>query len=123
MGYLPIFLYLASFIFLFVLVITNTLKSKRSRYYQALEKVVDQLENVEKKELGKQPLTNRKDLEEIEKHYQTLKASADKDVLAYLNNTVKPSLLQAKMQQYWYNNLVSKAPYSFVAKIMGHHPI
>jgi len=122
MGYLPIFLYLASFIFLFVLVINNSLKSKKSQYYRALGTLVEQLEVIDKKETGKQPVLN-KDLGEIEKHYHALKSSADTDFLDRLNGTIKPGLARAKMQLYWYNNLVRKRPYSFVAKIMGHHPI
>lgn len=123
MGYLPIFLYLASFIFLFVLVINNSLKSKKSRYYQSLDTLIDRLKSLEKKAPANQTALENKDLEEIEQYYYALKSTADPDLLNRLNGTIKPDLARAKMQLYWYNNLVRQRPYSFVAKIMGHHPI
>jgi hypothetical protein len=121
MGYLPIFLYLASFIFLFLLVVNNSIKNKKKQYHTALEDLVTKMKGHATKASGR-PIAVDATLEEVELQYQTLKSSADpsdREGMAHLNQ-IKLTLGRVRQQQYWYNNMVKTKPYSFVAKLFGH---
>ena len=121
MGYLPIFLYLASFIFLFLLVVNNSIKNKKKQYHTALEDLVTKMRGHPTKASGR-PIAVEATLEEVEQEYQTLKSStdpSDREGMAHLNQ-IKLTLGRVKQQQYWYNNMVKTKPYSFVAKLFGH---
>lgn len=123
MGFIPIFLYLASFIFLFVMVVFNSIKNKKRLYLKAVENLVASLKEVEDGVQGKEILLEELSLPEIENYYWSLKSRSDSRNQEILNKKIKPSLSQAKLHLYWYNNLIKTRPYSFVAKMMGYSPI
>jgi hypothetical protein len=123
MGFIPIFLYLASFIFLFVMVVFNSIKNKKKLYLKALENLVARLKEVEDGLQGQKIPLEELSLPEIENYFWTLKSGSDSQKQEILNQKIKPSLSQAKLHLYWYNNLIKTKPYSFVAKIMGYSPI
>jgi hypothetical protein len=122
MGYIPIFLYLAGFVFLFVIVVANSFKSKKLQYLNSFEKLVVELQKFSHSTEQAVPFEKHR-LEEVEKYYLSLKANAGQESLAILNQRIKPCLAQAKLYLYWYNKMVQTRPYSFVAKIIGHSPI
>lgn len=125
MGYLPIFLYLASFIFLFLLVVNNSIKNKKKQYQLALEDLALRLKVYGAKNPGTGITSEAANLEEVEQEYQKLKAdtdTADVEATAQLNQ-IKLTLGRIRQQQYWYNNLVKTKPYSFVATMFGHKPL
>lgn len=122
MGYLPIFLYLASFIFLFLLVVNNSIKNKKKQYQAALDDLAVRLQGYAGKTPGVNISAQAVTIEEAERQYQQLKSSADaagQERTAQLSQ-LKLTLGRVKQQQYWYNNLVKTKPYSFVAKLFGH---
>ena len=123
MGFIPIFLYLGSFIFLFILVVANNIKNKRILYQKSFDLLVANL-----KEFGEPAMVNGQALEnlnlmQVEGYYQSLKANGNKDLLSLLNKQIKPNLAQAKINRYWYNKLIKQKPYYFVAKLIGYSPI
>lgn len=125
MGYLPIFLYLASFIFLFLLVVNNSIKSKRKQYQAALDDLAVRLQGHAGKAVGGDIGAPATTIEQAEQQYQQLKASDNPDKpqeVASLNQ-LKLALGRVRQQQYWYNNMVKTKPYSFVAKLFGHGAI
>ena len=124
MGYLPIFLYLASFIFLFLLVVNNSIKSKKKQYHTALDDLAVRLQGYAGKTAGGNTAAPAVTLEQAELQYQQLKASAghEKQAVAQLNQ-LKLALGRVRQQQYWYNNMVRTKPYSFVARLFGHRPL
>ncbi|HLT06511.1 MAG TPA: hypothetical protein VK014_03235 [Cyclobacteriaceae bacterium] len=121
MGYLPIFLYLASFVFLFLLVVNNSIKNKRKQFEATLAEVAARLKGYAANGAGTGILSEAKSLEEADQQYQTLRASIAQDPAhsAWLTQT-KMALGRLKQQQYWYNNLIKSMPYSIVAKLFGH---
>ena len=123
MGFIPIFLYLASFIFLFVMVVFNSIKNKKKLYNKAFENLVARLKEMEGYPQGQEIPLEELSLEEVEKYYWSLKSRSDIRKQEILNQKIKPSLSQAKLHLYWYNNLIKTKPYSFVAKITGYSPI
>jgi hypothetical protein len=125
MGYLPIFLYLASFIFLFILVVNNSIKSKRKQYQAALDDLAVRLQGHAEKAAGRNIGATATTIEQAEQQYQQLKASAnpgEPQEVASLNQ-LKFALGRVRQQQYWYNNMVKTKPYSFVAQLFGRGTI
>lgn len=123
MGYLPIFLYLAGFILLFMLVVTNSFKSKKALYVKALEELHEHLRAFDPDGGHPANLEGEFSLRDLEKHYSSLRSNISGDQLSVLEESVKPMLGKAKLRLYWYNRLVQKKPYSFVAGIMGYSTI
>lgn len=125
MGYLPIFLYLASFIFLFLLVVNNSIKSKRKQYQASLDDLASRLQGYAVKDAGENLVAPAVTLEQAEHQIQELKTKSNPDKqeeAAYLAQ-LRLALGRVKQQQYWYNNMVRTKPYSFVARIFGHKPL
>src|SRR5690554_122401 len=123
MGFLPIFLYLAGFILLFMLVVTNSFKSKKAQYTQALEELHEHLSAFDPDGAHPADLEGEFSLRDLEKRYSSLRSTISGDQLSVLEESVKPMLGKAKLRLHWYNRLVQKKPYSFVAGIMGYSAI
>ncbi len=119
MGYFPIFLYLAGFLLLFIMVVSNHLVNKKKQYLRSLEELAVRLQELH----SKTNFTTPNSLAEAERYYQSLKASADNELLNYINQSVKPLITKARLQLHWYNKLIMTRPYSFVARITGHSAI
>src|SRR5690606_7988591 len=109
MGYFPIFLYLAGFLLLFIMVVSNHFVIKKKQYLRSLEELVARLQELNGSGTF---FVEPGSLEEVERHYQSLKVDADQERLSYLNRTVKPLLAKTKLQLYWYNKLILTKPYS-----------
>src|SRR5690606_35334250 len=106
MGYIPIFLYLGSFVFLFVMVVNNRTKSKKKQYQQSLDNLVDVLKYNGRHfpEVGSTALPTN--LEEAERYYAALKEMADEENQRLIYERVRPVLGRTRQQQYWYNNMI-----------------
>lgn len=109
MGFIPIFLTLAGFIFLFFIVVSTSIKNKKNDFANSFDKL-------------KASLTINEDLK------------ANRENLTYLENlylqnkevdrqAIKAELSQTKLYLFQYNRLLKKKPYSFVATLTGHQPI
>lgn len=120
MGYLPIFLYLASFVFLFLIVVNNSMKTKKIRFQKSLESLAEGLQE----HSGKlKPEINS--LADAEQYYLQMKLDwnqSEEDHTDHIT-AIKPLFMRVRQQQYFYNNLIKTKPYSFVAKMFGHHAI
>lgn len=109
MGFIPIFLTLGGFIFLFIIVVSTSIKNKKKVFEKSFENLKTSL-NI-KEEL----VANRENLAYLERlHLQ--KKDTDR-----LNS--KSNLSQAKLFLFQYNRLLKKKPYSFVAILTGNQPI
>lgn len=109
MGFIPIFLTLGGFIFLFIIVVSASIKNKK----KAFEVSFDQL----KATLGiREDLeANRDNLVHLENEYLQKKEPDRKQI--------KAELSQTKLYLFQYNRILKKKPYSFVATLTGHQPI
>lgn len=109
MGFIPIFVTLGGFVFLFIIVVSTSIKNKRLQFQQSFE----HLKNL---------LTVNEDLPATRENLSTLEK-------VYLQNKQadpsqsKIALAQAKLHLYQYNTILKKKPYSFVAAMIGHQPI
>ncbi|WP_200976170.1 hypothetical protein [Echinicola sp. 20G] len=107
MGFVPIFLTLGGFIFLFVLVVNHSIKSKKEQYKAALAHLSSLLPNNKASE----------DTPSLEKLASLIDKDKDK------SSEILSSFGKAKLLRHQYNELIKKSPYSFVAKVSGHNPI
>lgn len=123
MGFIPIFLYLGSFIFLFILVVANNIKNKRILYQNSLDLLVSNLKELEDPSVVNKLGLENLNLMQLEGFYQSLKANGNKDLIRHLDKKIKPNLAQAKLNRYWYNKLIKQKPYYFVARLLGYSPI
>ena len=123
MGFIPIFLYLGSFIFLFILVVANNIKNKRNLYQKSFDLLVSDLKVFGDPNMVNVPGLENMNLMQVEGFYQALKANGNKDLISLLNKKIKPNLAKAKINRYWYNKLIKQKPYYFVAKLIGYSPI
>lgn len=123
MGYVPIFLYLGSFILLFVLVVNVSIKNKKKLYQTSLEDLFNQLKDFSTHFSETESILEVSDFEGAESFYLSLRLGSDKEKLHWLTQKIKPLMGRTRQQKYWYNNLLQTKPYSFVAWLFGHRPI
>ena len=109
MGFIPIFVTLGGFIFLFMIVVSTSIKNKKKQFQQSFEELKNSLHITE--EL---PAT-RDNLKYLENIYLDKKRSEPMPA--------KVELAQAKLHLFRYNRLLEKKPYSFVAALTGHRVI
>ncbi|WP_143961767.1 hypothetical protein [Litoribacter populi] len=109
MGFIPIFLTLAGFIFLFFMVVENSLKNKQKAFEEQFYLLKEQLAIKEPMKPTRANLVSMEDL--------YLKQEKDR------RGEAKQYLSQSKLFLYQYNRLLKKKPYSFVAKISGRQSI
>ncbi|MBT0812614.1 hypothetical protein KIH41_15100 [Litoribacter ruber] len=109
MGFIPIFLTLAGFVFLFYTVVENSLKNKQKAFEEKFYLLKERLAVQEHLK------PTRANLVHLENIYLK-KNPAEKEA-------AKGPLSQSKLYLYQYNRLLAKKPYNFVAKISGRQSI
>jgi len=109
MGFIPIFLTLGGFIFLFIIVVSTSIKNKKKEFDMSFERLRASLDIREDLE------ANRANLTRLENQYLQ-KNEEDRKIL-------KAELSQTKLYLFQYNRLLKKKPYSFVATLTGNQPI
>lgn len=109
MGFIPIFVTLGGFIFLFIIVVSTSIKNKKKDFETSFDQFKASLDNREDLQ------ANRENLSLLEKQYLE-KNESDRKLL-------KAELSQTKLYLFQYNRLLKKKPYSFVATLTGHQPI
>ena|SRR5690554_3546006 len=123
MGYIPIFLYLGSFVFLFVMVVNNSIKSKKKQYKQSMDELAEVLKTNSRQFTTMASLALPESLEEAERYYLALKEVANEEKQQSISQRVRPVLGRTRQRQHWYNNMLKTKPYSFVAGLFGHSPL
>lgn len=107
MGFIPILLTLSGFILLFILVVNQSIKTKKEQYKTTLTSLAQSVEM----EVPDQNLS----VETLEKQLVNISSLSDQQIV-----TAKALLGKAKLLRHQYNQLITSKPYSFVAKIAGH---
>lgn len=120
MGFVPIFITLGGFVFLFVLLVHQNMRQKKSVFSSAWKDLEHQLQQHQKTPANK---LAPGDLEGAEKSYRSLQKAASEDAGQMDTATFNELLLHLKRARYEYNNLVRMRPYSFVANLFGHRPL
>lgn len=112
MGFIPIFLTLGGFVLLFIMVVNQTLKTKKEQVhlaYQALIKLLDKVP----------PRGNSSSPED----YSWLDLPQNTGLPEDKKELYKKRLAITKLKRHQYNQLIQTKPYSFIAKMMGYSSI
>ncbi|SNS21927.1 hypothetical protein SAMN06295967_105157 [Belliella buryatensis] len=117
MGFIPIFLTLGGATMLFMMVVRQSFVNKKQQFDSLLESVVVGLSKISGK-----PACNA-DLASIQASIQEVKTKLNTANLTEYDTFVKSPLNQAKLIRLQHNQLITKKPYSFVAKIFGYKAI
>ena len=119
MGYIPLFLTLGGFVFLFLMVVHQSFLSKKKSMEKNLQLTVEGLKLMGKN-FSKPVSLNADGLEALEKFYLETKASLEKEQSEKFDAIVKRHFQSFKLEKAQYNKLVEQKPYSFAAKLYGH---
>ncbi len=111
MGFIPLFLTMGGALVLFFLTVKNTLQRKVNLQKELLFKL---------KELNPELGHNLIDKENPQELKAAIKSENLKKELA---TTAKDLLKEIKINRHQYNQLISKAPYKWVAKLFGFQAI
>lgn len=118
MGFIPVILTMSAAIILFIMAVNNSLKSKK---IQIREFQFQMLEGLKAFDLTFMP--NKEIMpDNLSKIYQKVKKSLKEDQLVAFDKKVRKPYQQVKLLKSQYNQLISKKPYSFVAKLLGYQP-
>lgn len=121
MGFVPIFITLGGFVFLFVLLVNQNMRQKKSAFLSTWQDFEFQLKQYPNKPAGELATG---DLEGAEKAFRSLQKTTPSDVLQSTDiKNLNEFILRLKRSRYEYNNLVRTRPYSFVATLFGHRPL
>ena len=118
MGFIPIFLTLGGAVMLFIMVIHQSLKSKKKQFETLCDVTWEGLSQVNPEASDKTP-----SFERINSLYKKTKSELKDDQLGFYNAQIKKPIQEAKLIRIHYNNIIAKRPYSFVAKIFNIQPI
>ncbi len=111
MGFIPLFITAGGACLLFFLTVRNNLLRKLSR-----QKELSANLNLSSPELGLSP-------DEIARPDAILEEFKNQNPSKDITKEIAEIIRELKINQYQYNNLIKKAPYNWVAKIGGFHPI
>jgi len=109
MGFIPIFLTLGGFIFLFIIVVSTSIKNKKKDFEASFEALKSSLN------VSEELRADRENLTYLENLYLQKDKEAGKNIKAFLSQT--------KLHLFQYNRLLGKKPYSFVGTLIGYHSI
>ncbi|WP_242617468.1 hypothetical protein [Cecembia calidifontis] len=98
--------------------VNNSLKSKKIQIQDNQFKMMEGLRAFSQSSISNEEIKQ----DRISKLYQNVKKSIQEDQLDAFDKKVRKPYQQVKLLKSEYNRLISKKPYSFVAKIMGHKP-
>jgi hypothetical protein len=124
MGFIPIFITLGAFVFLFIAIVHQNFQKKKKEFQTNLDEFIGLTTRLHRELDAPDLLPEDKNLENFERHYYGLKKLPEFDSRhESLTLSVKSKLVACKKARYQYQSLLTKKPYSMVASIMGHKAI
>jgi|TARA_R110002096_G_scaffold254398_1_gene447662 hypothetical protein len=120
MGFIPIFITLGGFVFLFMMVVNHNLKQKKQLFETELTQFSSTIKSLFKSSNGNEHISVVKSIKEAEALYHALKSNEKTHSEAV---KAQKKLGEIRMLRHNYNKLIKTKPYSFVATLMGHHSI
>jgi len=123
MGFIPIFLTLGGFVFLFVMVVHQNFKQKKQLFESELKTISSTIRRTPKTGNADYPLPDVINIEEVERLLQSLIKEEKTGEVQNQTNAIRQKLGEIKRLRYNYNKLIETKPYSFVATLMRHHSL
>lgn len=122
MGFIPILVTLGGALLLFFMVVNYHLKTKKNQIIQLQMDVYEGLVRLEHNEESSLVISGA-ELKNLDAKYASLKQGLKEKHLLVFENEVRQPYRRSKLSAAEYNKLIKTKPYSFVAKVMGHHPV
>lgn len=122
MGFVPIFITLGGFVFLFVVLVQQNLRQKKRAFSLDWETLVSRVRDGSWLKLTEQNPEGG-GLDSLERLLRSAAKSTSNPAEKAEMESLKEVLGRAKRTRYEYNNLIGTKPYSFVASLFGHHPL
>ncbi|WP_158861447.1 hypothetical protein [Lunatibacter salilacus] len=119
MGFIPIFISLGGFVFLFVMLVNYNLNSKKKLYFfrlVSLKKIVSEA-------YPAIPVGDDVELKALEHQFREAKKQSISSHDASVDTKIDSQFAACKMARFQYQRLKDTKPYFFVAKLFGHEDI
>ncbi|MDO6436383.1 hypothetical protein Q4534_03145 [Cyclobacterium sp. 1_MG-2023] len=123
MGFIPIFITLGGFVFLFVMLVHQNLKQKKNKIKQELSIISSEFKSILNLANKGLPDPNVYTIEEAIKTLQTMGGMKNAVEFQSLVSGIRQKLGEIKRIRYEHNKLVETKPYSFAAKLTGHQAL
>ncbi|HSI76762.1 MAG TPA: hypothetical protein VK957_12740 [Lunatimonas sp.] len=119
MGFIPIFISLGGFVFLFTMLVNYNLNSKKKSYFIQLES----LRKMVTEAYPAQPIGDDMELKALEHQFREAKKQSKSSNDASVDIKIDSQFVACKMARFQYQQLKETKPYFFVAKLFGHADI
>lgn len=119
MGFIPIFITLGGFVFLFVMLVNYNLNSKKKTYFNQLESLKKKL----KETYPAIPVGDNLQLKALELRFREINNQATPTIDLAAKAKINSQFAACKMARFQYQQLRETKPYFFVASIFGHAAI
>lgn len=119
MGFIPIIATLSAAIFLFFMTVNYSLNTKKEKMLRLQKQILEALASLGLLGNPDQNLSNEQ-LIALKSIFQVAKSKLQKENSVQFSVKVQEPYRELKITLLQYNNIISKKPYSFVAKVMGH---
>lgn len=119
MGFIPIFITLGGFVFLFIMLVNNNLNSKKKSFYlrlEALKKIVSET-------YPTVSVSGEINLKTIEQQFREEINSTTSPTRNEADKQINSQIAACKLARFQYQRLKDTKPYYFVAKLFGHADI
>lgn len=122
MGFIPIIATLSAAIILFFLTVNISLNSKKEKIINLQKEILEALKKLGllESEFDENQMSQLLQLRTI---FNNAKVKLEKEKTDEFVHSVQNPYRSLKLVLLQYNNTISKKPYSFVAKLMGHQEI
>jgi len=122
MGFIPIFITLGGFVFLFVMLVHQNLKQKKNKIRHELSLISSELNSISN-QINKVSGQKVYSIEEAITTLQKIGGMSNSVEFQSLASGIRQKLGELKRLRFEHNKLIETKPYSFAAKITGHQPL
>lgn len=119
MGFIPIFISLGGFVFLFAMLVNYNLNNKKKSYFNRLES----LRKLVSESYPTIPMGDLVELKALEQQFREKKKRSQSSNESSADTKIDSQIAACKMARFQYQQLKETKPYYFVAKVFGHADI
>jgi len=119
MGFIPIFITLGGFVFLFLMLVNQNLKNKRRSFLFRVEALKQRIAEV----YPGSAIPPGADLAALEKSFVNARNAETSITNDQATEQIKSEFAACKMARFQYQQLRATKPYSYVALLFGHKDI
>jgi hypothetical protein len=123
MGFIPIFITLGGFVFLFVMLVHQNLKQKKNKIKHELSYISAEFKSISNLEYKGLAEPNVNTIEEAIRFLQTMSSMDNSSAFQKQSSGIRQKLGEIKRIRNEHNKLIATKPYSFAARLTGHQAL